>query len=39
MACGREHTLTPIEPMGDTKAEEMSLKILREGVGLGKAVA
>jgi imidazolonepropionase-like amidohydrolase len=40
MACGREHTLTPIEPMGDTKeAEEMSLKILREGAGLGKTGA
>lgn len=40
MACGREHKLTPIEPIGDTKeVEALSLKILREGAGLGKKVS
>lgn len=40
MAYGREHKLTPLEPMGDSEeAEAMSLKILREGAGLGKTAA
>lgn len=37
MAMGREHTLTPIAPMGDvSEAKAMSMKLLRQGAGLAE---
>ncbi|KAK9783682.1 hypothetical protein SCAR479_00241 [Seiridium cardinale] len=37
MALGREHGLSPIEPLGDIKEKaDLTLKLLREGAGINK---
>ncbi|KAK6072782.1 amidohydrolase [Seiridium cupressi] len=37
MALGREHELSPIEPLGDIKEKaDLTLKLLREGAGIKK---